>query len=85
MDLADTPLVFFNDHALQIKKLPDLNAEDIRQSFDNDKLNIFTEATDLLDYLTSSKENDTNYLMMSSGSFDNLDWDVLKGLINNSN
>lgn len=83
MDLADAPLVYFNDHALEIKKLPTLNPEEIQQSFDNNKLNIFTKTTDLLDYLNNSKEKNTNYLMMSSGSFDNLDWDVLKKLVNN--
>lgn len=85
MDEADEPIVYFNDHSLKLKKLPGLHPDDIRKSFENDLLSVFTEKNDLIKHLGGSREKSTNFLMMSSGSFDNLDWDVLKRLVHNSN
>lgn len=74
MDKADVAYVYYSQHALQLKKLPDLDPEQVRQSFANTGLKVFTDSTEMVDELKRYHWNDTNLLMMSSGNFDGIDF-----------
>ena len=73
MDLADEPIVYFNPHAIQIKKLPSISKKDIMEGFSNKNLEIFNDSMLLYDRLTTGNWKNKNLLMMSSGDFDGMD------------
>lgn len=83
MDSADTAIVYFNPHALTIKKLPPLTIEQVKENFANDKLIVFNDSAKLKEYLLSINWKDKNLLMMSSGDFDCIDLKELSGRIMN--
>ena len=73
---ADTACVYFNPDVVAHKKLPPLRAEEVRQKFNDPGLQIFDANGDLLGYLTKHINSDipSILLVMSSGSFDGIDW-----------
>ncbi|NMD00782.1 MAG: peptidoglycan synthetase [Bacteroidales bacterium] len=73
MNKCDVAAVYFNPHALSLKKLPELKAEDIKQGFNNEKINVFSDVRQLFEHLNSSISKKTIILLMSSGNFDNFD------------
>jgi UDP-N-acetylmuramate: L-alanyl-gamma-D-glutamyl-meso-diaminopimelate ligase len=73
MDAADEAIVYFNPHALELKKLPFLDAAQIREGFARENLEVFSDSGLLHDRLLSAKWDSTNLLMMSSGDFDGMD------------
>jgi UDP-N-acetylmuramate: L-alanyl-gamma-D-glutamyl-meso-diaminopimelate ligase len=75
MDAVDIPVVYFSEHALKIKKLPPLSAEDVRKAFNNPKIKVFTESGKLFNFLEEMDMKDKNLLLMSSGNFDGMDLD----------
>lgn len=70
---ADIAVVFFNEHTLEMKKMPPLNSEDMKKFFGNQDLKIFTTIKDLELFLNQLNFKNTNLLMMSSGNFMGLD------------
>ncbi len=79
MDRADTAVVYYNRHALEIKKLPFFDREVVLESFNKPDLQVFNDSEALVDFLKSKTGAGTNILMMSSGDFDGIN---LKGLAN---
>jgi UDP-N-acetylmuramate: L-alanyl-gamma-D-glutamyl-meso-diaminopimelate ligase len=77
MKEADVPIVFFNSHALSIKGLPPISANDVKGEFDQNNVQVFTKGSDLKEYLSKQNWQETNLLMMSSGNFDGLDLNEL--------
>ena len=78
MDEADVRCVYFSQHALQLKKLPPLDPEEVKAAFGGE-VEVFTDSKMLVDYLmTLFRDNDNkNLLMMSSGNFDGIDFAAL--------
>ena len=78
MDKADVPFVYYSQHALQLKKLPDLDPEQVRAAFANDKVRVFTDSKQMVDAVVQtfkqSGSQAINLLMMSSGNFDGIDF-----------
>lgn len=77
MDKADIAFVYYSQHALQLKKLPDLDPEQVRQSFANEGLKVFTNSAQMVEELKKMKWQESNLLMMSSGNFDGIDFAAL--------
>jgi len=73
MNEADEAIVFFSQHALELKKLPALSAIDVEFYFNNMKLQVFTDSSRLKEMLLGQQWAGRNLLMMSSGNFDGLD------------
>lgn len=79
MNEADVRCVYFSQHALQLKKLPPLDPEAVREAFGGD-VKVFTDSKEMIDFvITLFRNNDSpsNLLMMSSGNFDGIDFAVL--------
>lgn len=76
MDNCDIATVYFNPHALELKKLPLLHEEDIKQGFQNNNLNVFSSSRQLFDFIFSSINKNTVVLLMSSGNFDNFNFNL---------
>ncbi|MEI6455755.1 MAG: Mur ligase family protein [bacterium] len=77
LDDADHPIVYFSEHALRLKRLPPITAEEIRSGFGNRKLEVFTDSASLLERLSQKKQEPSVLLMMSSGNFDGIDLPAL--------
>ncbi len=72
MDKADTAVVYFSPHALELKKLPMLSPEDIKHSFQKEGLLVFSDTRQFQEFLQAQKWQDSNLLLMSSGNYDGL-------------
>lgn len=72
LEAADQAAVFFSEHALQMKKMPQLEIEFIREAFDHSNLSVFSERADLEDFLKAQIVEEINLLLMTSGTFENL-------------
>ncbi len=77
MDKADVPFVYYSQHALQLKKLPDLDPAQVQASFANDKVRVFTNSALMVEELRKMDWKGANLLMMSSGNFDGIDFNHL--------
>ncbi len=76
-DGIDEGCVFFNPHAVTMKRLPELHADDVRKGFGNEKIAIFNDSKKMTGWLHKQKQPGTVFLMMSSGNFDGIDWKEL--------
>ena len=73
MDAADEALVYFNPHAIALKRLPPLTEEMVHDAFQRPDLKVFSDSDALFRYLKAHDWKGKNLLMMSSGNFDGLD------------
>lgn len=73
MDKADVSMVYYNKHAIELKRLPDLNKEEVFKAFDKEDLKVYTDVKDMLADLKKIEMKDTCILLMSSGNFDGID------------
>ena len=74
MKQADDAIVYFNPHTIEHKKLKPISIEQVKEAFGNDKLKVFTQSKQVSDYLKAISWNDKNLLMMTSGTFDGIDF-----------
>ncbi len=79
MDRADVPFVYFNPHAVELKRLPPLKKETVMEAFGNAKLRVFDDSQELREAIReAAKQHRENVvLMMSSGNFNGLSLDTL--------
>lgn len=77
LDKADIAKVYFNPHTLQLKKLPSITKEQVKEAFNNQKLEVYTNSNKLLQDLLNMDWENKNLLMMSSGNFDGIDFEEL--------
>jgi len=77
MDAADRAIVYFNPHAIQMKKLTPITVSQVKEGFANERLEVFTDSAQLKQSLLQETWQQKNLLMMSSGDFDGLDLDEL--------
>jgi UDP-N-acetylmuramate: L-alanyl-gamma-D-glutamyl-meso-diaminopimelate ligase len=80
LDAADIAVVFYSPHAVEIKKLEEVTAEQIADAFQRDDLIIYTNPDEFKDFLFSQDFNNKTLLLMSSGNYGGLDFDEVKGL-----
>ena len=73
LDEADHAMVYFDHHALQIKRLPNLDKDKVRSGFERDDLQVISDRTELGIALIDLKGSYDIILMMSSGTFGGLD------------
>ena len=65
---ADVAYVFFNPHALELKKLPPIDPNDVIQGFGDPHPAVFTDANNLVDVLLQHNWGNSNLLIMTSGN-----------------
>ena len=85
MDEADVRYVYFSQHALQLKKLPPLDSEEVRRAFGGN-VEVFTDSAAMVAKVKAMEWQNAccgprpcgaNLLMMSSGNFDGIDFAAL--------
>ena len=77
MQAPDEAVVFFSNHALQLKGLPKLDRSAVKGYFEREDLSVTDEKSELESLITNaivSPEKPVCLLLMSSGTFDGIDW-----------
>lgn len=74
---ADTAIVYFNPHTIEHKKLKPITAEQVKKAFNRNDLHIYTNTSDLKKFLLGQEFTNAVLLMMSSGNFDGMDFNLL--------
>ncbi|HEX2921333.1 MAG TPA: Mur ligase family protein [Bacteroidales bacterium] len=70
---AMAAFVYFNPHAVKLKKLEPVAPETIRTAFGGENIRVFDKSTDLFSSIAGLRFKKPVYLMMSSGDFDGYD------------
>jgi len=81
LDAADTAVVFYSPHAVEIKKLDPISEEQIAKAFQRDDLIIYTDPKAFQDYLFAQDFENTALLLMSSGNYGGLNFEEVKNLL----
>ncbi|MEO6638781.1 MAG: peptidoglycan synthetase, partial [Ginsengibacter sp.] len=80
LENADEAIVFYSSHALEIKRLPLLNVEKVKEGFGKQNLEIITSREELEKRLVHTAKSNANFLFMSSGSYEGMNiLQVIKG------
>lgn len=77
MQAADKAIVYFSHHAIELKGLPPISNTTVKNHFDTDGLEVIDNKELLqtkVKALLSSTNEPTCLLLMSSGTFDGIDW-----------
>jgi UDP-N-acetylmuramate: L-alanyl-gamma-D-glutamyl-meso-diaminopimelate ligase len=70
MQNADIAIVFYSNHALELKQMPPLAKEIVYQSFNKKDLIVFNKKEELTEFLLHQQYKNSNLLLMSSGDYD---------------
>lgn len=80
MNAADDAIVFFSKHALELKGLPDLDINTVQKHFGRNDLSVINDKTQLeqkVGGLLKDIGKPVCLLLMSSGTFDGIDWNTV--------
>lgn len=78
MEKADEAIVFYSNHALELKRMKPLDPESVKNGFQKQNLSVITQRKKLEEKLENEALDNTNFLFMSSGNYDGMD--ILKTL-----
>ena len=74
MDEPDTAIVYFSPEAIAHKKLEAITKEQVHRAFNREDLLVFTDSKELEKYLNALNWKNQNLLMMSSGTFEGIEF-----------
>jgi UDP-N-acetylmuramate: L-alanyl-gamma-D-glutamyl-meso-diaminopimelate ligase len=73
LDKATQAYVYFNPHAIELKKLGPLSKDDVEKAFDGRNIHVFNNSEELFRHIKNQEYSSPVYLCMSSGDFDGYD------------
>jgi len=73
LEKATNAFVYFNPHQFELKKLPPLSRDTVREAFSGENLNVYDNSVDMFGYIKSMKLKTPVFLFMSSGDFNGCD------------
>jgi UDP-N-acetylmuramate: L-alanyl-gamma-D-glutamyl-meso-diaminopimelate ligase len=73
LDKATQAYVYFNPHAIELKKLGPLSKHDVEKAFDGRNIHVFNNSEELFRHIKNQEYSSPVYLCMSSGDFDGYD------------
>lgn len=73
MDKADEAIVYYSNHALELKRMAPLDPEKVKNGFKHEHLEVINHVEILEERLKEMKTDNTNFLFMSSGNYDGID------------
>jgi UDP-N-acetylmuramate: L-alanyl-gamma-D-glutamyl-meso-diaminopimelate ligase len=73
LDLADEAVVYYSKHALELKRLPELDPAKVKAGFNKEGLLVMNNREELLQWLHSRNYENACLLLMSSGNYDGID------------
>lgn len=74
MNNADKAIVYFDRHTVEHKKLPEISKDTVAKSFGREDIVVYNNSNNLTDELLNSNWENTNLLLMSSGSFSGINF-----------
>jgi UDP-N-acetylmuramate: L-alanyl-gamma-D-glutamyl-meso-diaminopimelate ligase len=74
LDKASSAFVYFNPHAIELKKLTPLTIKNVKEAFDNNKIEVYNNADELFLRIKGLKFINPVFLLMSSGDFDGINF-----------
>ncbi|MBK8620430.1 MAG: peptidoglycan synthetase [Saprospiraceae bacterium] len=77
LEAADKAIVYVSKHTLLMKNKPFLNQEIIKKSFQHPNLTVIYEKEGLITELKDPQYEQYNILLMTSGTFDQMDYQTL--------
>jgi len=77
MALADKAFVYYNPHTIEHKKLKPITESQVKEAFGGNNIEVFTDSKILVEKLKQIYWKEKNLLMMSSGTFDGIDFQKL--------
>lgn len=72
LNSADRAAVYYSPHTLELKRMPALDADFVRQCFGRDDLAIITDTETLAGFIAGSASDNSALLLMSSGNWGGL-------------
>ena len=81
LNAADTAVVFYSPHAVEIKKLAPVSKEQITSAFQREDLIVYTDPAEFKSFLFKQQFENTALLLMSSGNYGGLDFEEVKNLV----
>ena len=83
MDHADEALIYFNPDVVSHKKLEPISIDQVKEAFGGN-VHVFNKTDEVLKFIQNKKWKNKVLLMMSSGTFDGINYDKLgKEILNN--
>ncbi len=76
MKHADRAIVYFNTNVVMHKRLPAISVEEVKNAFGGE-VEVYNSTEQVLQIVQNINVNDSILLMMSSGNFDGVDYDLL--------
>lgn len=70
---ADIAFVYFNPHAISLKKLTPISVNDVKEAFGGVNIQVFDDSSEMFSSILSVSYTNPVYLFMSSGDFNGLD------------
>lgn len=77
LESADSAVIYLSEHARAIKKMEQIDEKDVQRYFKHPNLVVIREQSQLLKLLNKQNWENQNLLMMSSGTFDELNFQLL--------
>lgn len=77
MDEADRAIVFYDPHAVQLKRLPPIPPERIQRAFARPDVQVMNDPIAVIGAVRADRKEEAVLLMMSSGNFGGLDLQAL--------
>lgn len=77
LNKASSAFVYFNPHAITLKKLPPLSVDKVREAFGDNKIKVYDNSGELFSEITGMKPCNPVFLLMSSGDFDGINFNSL--------
>ncbi|SHI42010.1 UDP-N-acetylmuramate: L-alanyl-gamma-D-glutamyl-meso-diaminopimelate ligase [Mesonia phycicola] len=78
LDAADKAIVFYSPEAVQLKRLNEINSDQIAEAFQHKNLKVYTNPQLFQEYLKTEAFVNSVVLFMSSGNYGGLDFDQVK-------
>jgi UDP-N-acetylmuramate: L-alanyl-gamma-D-glutamyl-meso-diaminopimelate ligase len=79
LERATHSFIYFNPHAVEMKKLPALSKEKIAEAFGKGNIKVYDNSGELFTEMKKLSPHNPVYLLMSSGDFDGKDLNKLAG------
>lgn len=73
LDKGDIKVVYYSEEALKIKRREPIAPEFIKEAFNDNEINVFTNPEDFHNFINQIDRNSKVFLMMSSGNYGGLD------------
>jgi len=81
LQAADQAAVFYSKHALELKRMPDLPKETVKEGFGKKGLSVFNERSELENWLNDLDFDNAVVAFMSSGNYDGIDTEAFANRI----